>query len=101
MAGIGQGMVEDRRFDLRRHAVRVRPARAGRAVDQPLRAEGLEVAADFVELLAGVTHQLASLRDIVEIARQFEQRELAACYFLLRGHGRFLRESDVVFGDTI
>lgn len=90
-------MVEDRLLDFCGHTVGVRPARAGQAVDDGLAAAGLEVAANFVELLARVAHQHVGLRNVVEIVRKFEQRQLAACYLLMCGHVRFLRELDEIF----
>jgi hypothetical protein len=64
----------------------MRIARAGQPVDQTVRAVGLEVAPDLVELLAAVADHLAGLRDVAEVGRQFEQAELAPCYLLFRGH---------------
>jgi hypothetical protein len=49
----------------------------------------LEVAADLVELLAGITHRLAGLRKVVEIFGEFEQRELGSCYLVGCGHVGF------------
>lgn len=51
VAGMGQGVVENRLFDLLGYPVRVRPPRAGQPVDQASRAVGLEVAPDLVKLL--------------------------------------------------
>lgn len=101
VTGLRERVLQDRLLDLGGDAVGVRPACPGHVVDEALRAVGLEVAADFVELLAGVAHQIASSGYVVEIVRKFEQRQLAACYLLRCGHVRFLRESDEVFGDTI
>ncbi len=70
-------------------------------VDQSVRAERLEVPSDSMELLSGLARHLAGFRDIVEVAGQFEQRQLPARYFLFRGHDRFLCESGEVFGDAI
>ena len=50
-------MVEDRGLNLGRNAVRVRPLRAGEPVDQAVRAVGLEVPTDFIELLPGIADQ--------------------------------------------
>jgi hypothetical protein len=86
MAGVGERMVEDRRLDLGRDPVRVRPLRAGQPVEQALGAKGLEVAADLVELLARVAHHLAGPADVLQLLGQFQQRQLAPCYLVLRGH---------------
>lgn len=100
MAGMGEGVIEDRGLDLGRDPVRVRTLGAGQPVDQPLGAIGLEVAADLVELLARVAHHLAGAGNVGQLARQFEQRELATCYLVLAGHGR-VPVSSRAFGDTI
>ena len=89
------GHGEDGLFDLGRDPVWMRAAGTGQAVDQPFGAIGLEVPADLVELLAGISHHPAGPADIAEIGRQFEQAELATGYFLLRGHVRPRSGGDV------
>ena len=63
-------------------------------VDQPFGAVGPEVPAELVELLARVAHHAAGLGDVVELGRKIEQRELAACYILIRGHDVSLGSDD-------
>jgi len=92
VAGMGERVIEDGRLDLRGDAIGMRALGTGQPIDQAVGAVGLEVAADLVELLARVAHQLAGLGDVVEVARQLEQRELAPCYFVGgRGHVVCLR----------
>lgn len=86
VAGMCQGVLQDRLLDRFGHAVGVRVARPGQPIDQPVRAVGLEVAADLVELLAAVADHLAGLGHVAEVGRQLEQAELAPCYLLFRGH---------------
>lgn len=62
---------------------RSRSPGAGKPVDQVLGAVGLEVAADLVELLAGIAHRLAGAGNIRKFGREFEQAELAPCYLVL------------------
>lgn len=81
-----QGVVQDGVFDRLGYPVGVRAAGAGRAVEQALGAIGLEIAADLVELLAAVAQQLAGLGDIAKVGGRLQQRQLASCYFVLRGH---------------
>ena len=86
VAGMRQRMVEHRLLDLGRAPGWDAALGAGQPVDQRLGAVGLEVAADLVELLAGVAHHLAGPADVAEILRQLEQGELATCYPCVRGH---------------
>jgi hypothetical protein len=44
VAGVGHGIIEDRRLDLRRHPVGMRSLGAGQPVEQALGAIGLKVA---------------------------------------------------------
>jgi hypothetical protein len=90
MRGVRQGMVENGLFDLGCDPVRVRVLRPLHLVDETGRTVGLVVAADLVELLSAVAHELAGFADIAEILRQLEQAELAPCYPLIRGHAAFL-----------
>ena len=71
MGGEGQAVLENGRFDLFADAVGVWSSRPGKLVDQPLRAEGLIVATDLIELLPGVAHDLAGLTDVLQILGQF------------------------------
>lgn len=80
----------------RRRPGGVRSPRAGKAVDQPLGAVGLEIAAYLVKLLPGIAHHLAGAADIGEVCGQLQQRELAACYLVLGGHDRLPFGFDVV-----
>ncbi len=59
--------------------------RSGQPVEEALGAGGLKVAADLVELLAGVSHDLAGLGYIVKFRGQFEETELASGDFDLSG----------------
>ena len=86
VAGVGEGMIEDRRLDLGSHPVGVRPLGTGQAVEQPLGAIGLKVAPDLIELLPAIADHPARLADVAEIARQLQQAQLAACYLLVCGH---------------
>jgi len=83
---MGERVVEDRRLDLGRHPVGVRAAGAGQTIEQPVGAEGLEVPADLVELLARVAHHPTGSADVAELGRELEQAALAPCYLLCRGH---------------
>jgi hypothetical protein len=88
-------MVEDGLLDLGGNAVGMRATRARKAVHQTIGAIGLEVAADLVELLAAVTHELAGFGDVAEVGCEVEQAELAPCYLLFRGHVALRRGVDV------
>ena len=44
------------------------------------------VAANLIELLEAVTHDLACLADIAQFLGQVQQIELATCYFFFRGY---------------
>jgi len=68
------------------HTVGVRPLGAGQPVQQSIRAGGLEIAADFVELLARVSPDFAGLAHIAEFRCRLWQAELPSCYLLLGGH---------------
>lgn len=74
VAGMFERMVEDRLLDLGRHPVRVRALGAGQPVEQPVGAIGLEVAADLIELLARIAHQLAGVGDVAEVGGELQQR---------------------------
>jgi len=84
--GVLQRIIEDGFFDLRSQPVGVWPLGAGHPVEQALGPVGLEVPADFIELLAGVSHHLAGLGNVVELGGKFEQAELAASGLLFSGH---------------
>ena len=99
VAGVLQGMCQHRRLDLGRDPVRVRTARAGQAVEQAGGTVGSEVAADLVELLARAAPHPARPADVVQLLGKLQQRQLAPCYLLLRGH-RVL-PGRMVFGDSI
>jgi hypothetical protein len=75
-------------LDLGGNPVGMRSSGAGKPVDQAFGAIGLEVAPDLVELLAGIAHHLAGAADIGKFALKVEQRQLATCYLVLRGHVR-------------
>lgn len=64
-------MLEDGLLNLVWDQVRVRSLRFGHAVDQPIGAVGLVVAADLIELLAAVAGELAGLADAAEIVGEF------------------------------
>ena len=86
VAGMFQGVVQDGLLDLGRYPVGMRPSGAGHTVDQTVGAVSLEVATDLVELLSAVAHHLAGPGDVAEVGGQFQQRQFAPCYLLLRGH---------------
>ena len=86
VAGMFQGVVEDGLLDLGRYPVGMLASGAGQTVDQAVGAVGLEVATDLVELLPAVDHHLTGFGDIAEVGGQLQQRQLASCYLLLRGH---------------
>jgi hypothetical protein len=54
--------------------------------DQAVRAVSLEVAPDLVELLTGIAHHFAGFGHIGKFGSKFQQRQLAPCYLLDRGH---------------
>src|SRR5690606_10645751 len=84
-----QAVLENRLFDLRAYAVRMRRFCAGHPVEKPLGTKSLEIPADFVELLTGIPHHLAGLGYVSKVLGNLEQAELATCYFLVCGHGVF------------
>src|SRR4029077_17957314 len=57
------------------HPVRMRPSRAGQAVDQSLRPVGLEVASDLVELLTRIAH-LAGAADAGKVRGAVARRPI-------------------------
>ena len=61
-----QRVRQDRLFDRRRNAVRVRPPGAGQPVKQAVGAVQLKAPPDLVELLAAVADDPARLRDVAE-----------------------------------
>jgi hypothetical protein len=71
VAGRDEGVIERVLFDLGRDPVGMGSFGAGQAVDQPFGALGLEVATDFVELLAKIANQLALAADIDELGGKF------------------------------
>jgi hypothetical protein len=81
-----EGVLEDGVLNVLGQAVGMGFLGTGQAVEQALGAEGLEVPSDLVELLAGVTHDLAGLGYVVEFSGEFEEAELAACDFVSGGH---------------
>lgn len=68
-----KGVVEDRSLDLGRNPVRVRPLRAGEAVNQAIAPIGLEIPPYFLDLLPGIAHHFAGLADIRQILGEFQQ----------------------------
>ena len=90
MARMGEGVIEDRGRDLGRHTVMGGFLRAGRPVDQAIRPIGLEVPPDLVQMLPGIAHHFAGAAHIRQFAGEFEQRQLASCYLVFRGHRRGL-----------
>jgi len=71
MSGVIQAVIENGFLDLFADSVRVRSLGAWQFVQKALGAKDLVVTADLVELLAGVTHHLAGLADVLKILRQF------------------------------
>ena len=86
VAGVGEGMIEDRRLDLGRHSVGVRSPSTGQAVEQSIGAVGLKVAPDLIELLSAVADHPTRLADVAEIAGQLQQAQLTTRYLLVCGH---------------
>ena len=86
VAGVFEGVVENGLFDFCGDAVGMGAAGAGHAVDEAVGAKGLEVAADLVELLAGIAGQFAGSGNVIEVGSELQQSELAACYLVGRGH---------------
>jgi hypothetical protein len=70
MRGERQAVIQDRLFHGFIHAIGVRPLGAGQPVQQSIRAERLEIATDFVELLARVSHDFAGLAYVAEFRCQ-------------------------------
>lgn len=68
---VGQAVVEDSRFDRSLHPIGVRAFCSRKPVKQALGAVGLVVAADFVELLAGIAHDAAGFGDVLQIRSKF------------------------------
>ena len=62
------------------------PRGPGRRSRSPCEPKVWEVSADFVELLAGVSHDLAGLGYVVKFGGEFEQAELAPGDFAFSGH---------------
>jgi hypothetical protein len=83
---MGKRVIEDGLLDLGRDPVGVRPLGAGQAINEPVSTVGLVIAADLVELLAAIAHQLAGAADVFQVLGELQQRQLAACYLLVRGH---------------
>ena len=79
-------MVENGRLDFRRHPVGMWPSGTRHTVEQAFRTIGLEVAPDLVELLAGIARDLAGSGYIGKFRSKVEQRKLAPCYLVHRGH---------------
>lgn len=65
-----QAVLENRLFDGFIHPVRVWPFGPRQAVKQALCAIGLVVAADFIKLLTGVTHNATGLADVVQFGSE-------------------------------
>ena len=68
------------------HTIGMRSTRTRHPVDQAFSAVHLIIAADFIELLAGIAHHLAGLADVLKFSGKLQQAELAPCYLLVRGH---------------
>lgn len=63
----------------------MRVARARQPVEQAGDPIGLKAEADHVELLAALVHHAAGAADVVQLLGEFQQRQLAPSYLLLRG----------------
>ena len=94
VAGMIQAVRQDRLLDLAGDPVGVWPSGARQAIDQAVCAVGLVVASDLVELLPAVAHDPAGPGHVVELGGQLQQRELAPCYLVFRGHVSLLIDSD-------
>ena len=86
VCGPVEAVLEDCVLDLLGESVGMGVSGARKPVDEAFGAEGLKVAADLVELLSGVSHELAGLGYIVEFVGQFEQAELASGDLDFSGH---------------
>ena len=73
VCGPVEAVLEDCVLDLLGESVGMGFSGARKPVDEAFGAEGLEVAADLVELLSGVSHELAGLGYVVEFVGQFKQ----------------------------
>jgi len=90
VGGPVEAVLEDGVLDLLGESVGMGFSGARKPVDEAFGAEGLEVAADLVELLSGVSHELAGLGYVVEFVGQFKQAELASGDLDFSGHVGFL-----------
>jgi hypothetical protein len=86
VSGEFQSVLEDGFLDRLGNPIGMRVSRPGKPIKKPLGAVDLEVPADFVELLSGVTHDFAGFRNVVEILGKFEETEFATSDFVFSGH---------------
>ncbi len=63
----GEGVIEDGLFNLGRNPIGMSPFTARQFVEQALGAIGLVITANFLELLAAVTNELAGFTDVIEL----------------------------------
>jgi hypothetical protein len=81
-----QRVVENALLDVGGNAVGVRAARTTLLLDQARYAADLEGAADFVEGVAVVTHDLARAGNVAELFGELEKGELSSCTVRCGGH---------------
>ena len=67
MSWSGEGVIEDGLFNLGSDPIGMSPFTAGQFVEQSLGAIGLEITANFVELLTTVADELAGFADVIEL----------------------------------
>jgi len=68
MGGVIQAVVQNYLLYWLFHAVGMRTFGAGKTVQEPIGAVELVVPADLIELLAGVAHNPAGFRDILQFS---------------------------------
>lgn len=78
-------VIKDRRLNLGRYPVWMRPLRSGQPIVQPIGSIGLEVPPDLIKLLPRIPHDLAGSVLIRQFACKLKQRQLATRYLLFRG----------------
>ena len=86
MSGELQGVFQDGVFNGLGDAIWMGVPRSRKSIKKTFGAVGLEVSADFVELLSGVTHDFAGFGNVVEILGEFEETEFATSDFVFSGH---------------
>jgi len=75
-------VVEENLLQYLGKSTKMRIAGAANLVEESFGAEGLEVSADLVELLAGIAHDLAGFGDVVEVGSELQEGKLPTCRLL-------------------